>query len=141
MSASGRSVGLTISVTGPLSGIIVTLRHQRRILIGGHARGGSKRIADQLIDLDVHRGLASQKATDLRRLVAEVQADERALRSRQEELESHLLAAAATDWLAAAEKARYLLSLFAATPAAQDPRRQKLILNVLEDFRRLGLMD
>jgi anaerobic selenocysteine-containing dehydrogenase len=35
---------------------------------------------------------------------------------------SHLLAAAASNWDDAAEKARYLLDLFAATLAAQDPR-------------------
>jgi hypothetical protein len=32
----------------------------------------------------------------------------------------------------------YLLGLFAATPAAQDPRRQKLIASVLSDFERLS---
>jgi hypothetical protein len=40
-----------------------------------------------------------------------------------------------------AERARYLLSLFAATPAAQDPRRQTLIANVLDDFQRLSQID
>jgi hypothetical protein len=50
-----------------------------------------------------------------------------------------LIAFPAETWLDAAEKARYLLGLFVTTPAAQDPRRQKLIENVLEDFRRLGL--
>jgi hypothetical protein len=48
------------------------------------------------------------------------------------------VAAPAADWLEAAEKARYLLSLFAATQAAQDPRRQKLIASVLSDFERLS---
>jgi hypothetical protein len=90
------------------------------------------------IDLDQHRGMAAQKATDLRRLLADVEANERTLRLRQDELESHLLAAPAADWREAAEKARYLLNLFAATLAAQDPRRQKLIAAVLADFDRLG---
>ena len=36
-----------------------------------------------------------------------------------------------------AEKARYLLSLFAVTSEAQDPRRQTLIANLLDDFERL----
>jgi hypothetical protein len=90
------------------------------------------------IDLDQHRGMAAQKATDLRRLLAEVQANEKALRLRQDELESHLVAAPAASWCEAAEKARYLLNLFATTLAAQDPRRQKLIAAVLADFERLA---
>jgi hypothetical protein len=85
--------------------------------------------------------MEAQKATELRRLLAEVEKDATALRVRQDELESQLAAAPAGSWLEAAEKARYLLMLFAATPAAQDPRRQKLIQNVLEDLRRLGLPD
>jgi len=90
------------------------------------------------IDLDQHRGMAAQKATDLRRLLAEVEANEKLLRLRQDELESQLLAAPAADWHEAAEKARYLLNLFAATLSARDPRRQKLIAAVIADFRRLS---
>lgn len=93
---------------------------------------------DKTIDLDRHRGMASQKATELRRLLADVEANEKALRRRQGELESHLLAAPAANWHEAAEKAHYLLNLFAATPAAEDPRRQKLITAVLADFKRLS---
>jgi hypothetical protein len=95
-------------------------------------------MADKSIDLDHHRGMAAQKATDLRRLLAEVQDNERALRLRQDELESHLVAAPAANWQEAAEKARYLLNLFARTLAAEDPRRQKLIAAVLADFERLA---
>ena len=93
---------------------------------------------DKPIDLDRHRGMAAQKATELRRLIAEVQANETALRLRQDELELHLLAAPAASWRDAAEKARYLLDLFAGTLVAQDPRRQKLIAAVLDDFDRLA---
>jgi hypothetical protein len=82
--------------------------------------------------------MMAQKATELRRLLAEVEADERALQIRQEELEAHLLAAPALSWDDAAEKVRYLLKLFAATPAGQDPRRKTLIANVLDDFTRLA---
>ena len=82
--------------------------------------------------------MAAQKATDLRRLLADVEANEKALRLRQEDLEAHLLAAPAANWPEAAEKARYLLNLFASSPAAQDPRRQKLIAAVLDDFDRLA---
>ena len=95
-------------------------------------------MTDKTIDLDRHRGLASQKATELRRLLADVEANEKELRRRQGELESQLLAAPAANWHEAAEKAHYLLNLFAATPAAEDPRRQKLITAVLADFKRLS---
>jgi hypothetical protein len=90
------------------------------------------------IDLDQHRGMSAQKATGLRRLLADVEANEKALRLRQDELETHLLAAPAANWPEAAEKARYLLNLFAVTLAAQDPRRQKLVAAVLADFKRLA---
>jgi hypothetical protein len=95
-------------------------------------------MTDKPIDLDQHRGMSAQKATGLRRLLAEVEANERSLRLRQDELENQLLASPAANWHDAAEKARYLLSLFASSTAAQDPRRQKLIAAVLADFRRLS---
>ena len=95
-------------------------------------------MTDKAIDLDEHRGMAAQKATELRRLLADVEENEKALRLRQAELEAHLLAAPAANWHEAAEKARYLLNLFAATLAAQDPRRQTLIAAVLADFARLS---
>jgi len=93
---------------------------------------------DKPINLDEHRGMAAQKATELRRLLAEVAANEQALQLRQAELEAHLVAAPAADWFEAAEKARYLLGLFGATLAAQDPRKQTLIAAVLADFDRLS---
>lgn len=95
-------------------------------------------MTDQPISLDRHRGMAAQKATEVRRLLAEVEANESALRQRQDELEAQLMAAPAQCWSEAGDKARYLLKLFAATPIAQDPRRQKLIASVLEDFTRLS---
>ena len=95
-------------------------------------------MTDKTIDLDRHRGMAAQKATGLRRLLSEVEANEKALRLRQAELETHLVAAPAASWQEAAEKARYLLNLFANTLTAQDPRRQKLIAAVLDDFERLA---
>jgi len=95
-------------------------------------------MTDETINLDTRRGMAAQKATELRRLLADVEANEKTLRLRQAELESHLLAAPAANWHEAAEKARYLLNLFAATLAAQDPRRQTLIAAVLADFARLS---
>ena len=56
-------------------------------------------MTDKPINLDEHRGMAAQKATDLRRLLAEVAANEQAMRLRQAELEAHLVAAPAADWL------------------------------------------
>jgi hypothetical protein len=95
-------------------------------------------MTDKPIDLDQHRGMSAQKATGLRRLLAEVESNERSLRLRQDELETQLLASPAANWHDAAEKARYLLNLFSATLGAQDPRRQKLIAAVLADFKRLS---
>jgi hypothetical protein len=95
-------------------------------------------MTDETIRLDDRRGMAAQKATDIRRLVSEVEANERALRLRQDELELQLSAAPSLTWEDAAGKARYLLSLFASTQAAQDPRRQRLIADVLADFIRLS---
>jgi hypothetical protein len=93
---------------------------------------------DNTVDLDQHRGMAAQKATDLRRLLADVDANERALRIRQDELESHLVAAPAVNWVEAAEKARYLLRLFAGALPSEDTRRRNLIAAVLADFQRLS---
>ena len=95
-------------------------------------------MTDETINLDRHRGMAAQKATELRRLLADVETDQKALRLRQDELESHLVASPAANWSEAAEKARYLLNLFAASLTSEDPRKQKLIAAVLEDFKRLS---
>ena len=94
-------------------------------------------MTDQPTNLDAHRGMAAQKATDLRRLRSEVEADQEALRTRQAELEDLLTAAPAGDWHEAVEKARYLLGLFAQSLDASDLRRRKLIDRVLADFDHL----
>lgn len=94
-------------------------------------------MVDEPTSLDDHRGMMAQKATDLRRMRAEVEADQRALKDRQDALEAMLVAVPATTWPEAAEKARYLLGLLATTPAGQDPRRLQLIQDVLSDFDRL----
>jgi hypothetical protein len=95
-------------------------------------------MTDKPVELDQHRGMAAQKATDLRRLLAEVVANERALRATQAELEAQLIAAPASTWEEAADKVRYLLSAFAATSSGQEPRRKTLIKAVLDDFSRLS---
>jgi hypothetical protein len=95
-------------------------------------------IMDKPVQLDEHRGMAAQKSTEVRRRNHEVEADQAALRSRQEEFERHAVAAPSTTWLEAAEKAQYLIQLFAATPEGRDPRRQELIARVLDDFAILS---
>ena len=95
-------------------------------------------MTDKTIELDGHRGMAAQKATEIRRQVADVAAQASALRGRQEALETQMLAGQAATWDEAAQKAIYLIHLFAGTAEAQDPRRQKLIAALLEDFRRLS---
>jgi len=95
-------------------------------------------MTDEPIVLDQRRGMAAQKATEIRRRLTEVNADQAALRERQGELEKVLAAAPAQTWLEATEKARYLIDLFAATAQGQDPRRRRLIESVLDDFKRLS---
>jgi hypothetical protein len=95
-------------------------------------------MTDKTIDLDLHRGMAAQHATDLRRLVSEVEANQAALRRGQEEVERRLLERAAETWPQAAEKARYLLGLFDTSTAGGDARIARLIANVLDDFDRLS---
>ena len=95
-------------------------------------------MTDRPVDLDDHRGMAAQKSTEIRRNLHEVQADQAALRGRQDEFERYAVAAPSATWAGASAKARYLIQLFAATPDAQDPRRQELIATVLEDLARLS---
>jgi hypothetical protein len=95
-------------------------------------------VTDKTVELDQHRGMAAQKATDLRRLLAEVAANEQALRATQDALEAQLVAAPASNWQEVADKVRYLLSVLAATPGGQDPRRKVLIQAVLDDLSRLA---
>jgi hypothetical protein len=92
---------------------------------------------DDPVALDEHRGMAAQRATEIRRRLSEVQSDHAALRERQAEFEAFLLVGPATTWVEAAVKARYLLQLFAATSEGQDVRRQQLIASVLDDLARL----
>src|SRR5690349_17238463 len=101
-----------------------------------HASEHNSRVpmVEETTNLDEHRGMMAQKATELRRLRAEVEADQAALRARQQELEVLLAAAPATNWAEAVEKARYLLDLFSQTAEGDDPHRRTLIGRVLADF-------
>ncbi|THD59186.1 MAG: hypothetical protein E7813_25100 [Bradyrhizobium sp.] len=90
------------------------------------------------VDLDKHRGMAAQKATDIRRILADVEANAKLLRDHQDVVEIQLLAAPATSWIEAAAKARYVLNLYAAQLAPADTRHRDLVAAVLADFTRLS---
>ena len=90
------------------------------------------------VDLDSHRGMAAQKATDLRRAVAEVETHVRELRDREAELENRMMSVPATSWPEAAVKARHLLNLYAASLPSEDTRHRALVAALFDDFARLG---
>ena len=95
-------------------------------------------MTDTPVDLDKHRGMKSQKATDIRRVLAEAEANAKVLRDRQAVLESQLLSAPAASWPEAAAKARYVLNLYAAGLSATDTHHRDLVAAVLADFARLS---
>jgi hypothetical protein len=95
-------------------------------------------MTDTPVDLDKHRGMASQKATDIRRVLAEVEANAKIQRDRQGILESQLLSTQAASWPEAAAKARYVLNLYAAGLAPTDTHHRDLVAAVLADFARLS---
>jgi len=90
------------------------------------------------VDLDKHRGMAAQRATDIRRVVADVEAKAHILRSQQGAAEIQLLAVPSSSWAEAAAKARYVLNLYAASLAAADTHHRDLVAAVLADFTRLS---
>ena len=94
-------------------------------------------MVDEPLDLDSHRGMAAQKATDIRRALAEVETRARELRERQTSVEDYLLSAPAASWPEVAIKARYVLKLYAAGLSPEDTRHRDLVAVILEDFARL----
>ena len=93
---------------------------------------------DNPVDLDRHRGMAAQKATDIRRVLAEVEANAKLLRDRQGAVEIQLLAVPAASWPEAAAKARYVLNLYAAGLAPDDTHHRDLVGAIMADFARLS---
>jgi hypothetical protein len=93
---------------------------------------------DDPIELDTHRGMAAQKATEDRRNTAGVEADRVMLRQHQDDLEDALSSGPAATWEEAGRKAHYLITVFAGTAEGQDPRYKKLIAGSLEDIQRLS---
>ena len=95
-------------------------------------------MTDDAINLDQHRGAAGRMASEIRRhCLKEFEADQQALRRRQEELEAQLLAEPAETGPGAAAKAQYLIRRYACTSEAQDARRKQLIERALGDLARL----
>jgi hypothetical protein len=90
------------------------------------------------IELDKHRGMAAQKATDIRRVLADVEANAKLLRDKQGVVEIQLLAVPAASWPEAVAKARYVLNLYAAGLAPTDTHHRDLVTAVLADFTRLS---
>lgn len=95
-------------------------------------------MTDHTVDLDKHRGMAAQKATDLRRALAEVETHLRELRERETALENQLLTVPAASWPEAAAKARYLLNIYAASLPSEDTRHRALVAALFDDFARLS---
>ena len=94
-------------------------------------------MSNEPLDLDKHRGMAAQKATDLRRTLVEIENHAKELRDRQTVLENQLMSLAAGTWPEAAAKARYVLNLYVATLSAEDTRHRNLVAAVFDDFARL----
>ena len=95
-------------------------------------------MTDKPLDLDKHRGMAAQKATDIRRVLAEVENNARDLRERQGALENQLLSVPAVSWPDAAAKARYVLNLYTAGLAPADTHHRDLVAAVFADFARFS---
>jgi len=95
-------------------------------------------VTDEPLDLDKHRGMAAQKANDIRRVLADVESNARDLRERQGVLESQLLSVPAASWSEAVAKARYVLNLYAAGLAPADTHHRDLVAAVFADFARLS---
>jgi hypothetical protein len=95
-------------------------------------------VSDKPLDLDSHRGMAAQKATDMRRILADVENNAKSLRDRQGLLENQLLLVPAASWPEAAAKARYVLNLYVAGLAPDDTHHRDLVAAVFADFTRLS---
>lgn len=94
-------------------------------------------VSEDPIELDKHRGMAAQKATDIRRVVTEIEANAKLLRDRQGAVEMQILAVPAASWSEAVAKARYVLNLYAAGLPPTDAHHRDLVAAVLADLTRL----
>ena len=95
-------------------------------------------MTDGPIPLDEHRGMMAQKETEQRRHTAAVEADQAALRQRQDDLHARLAATPAADWGELEVKVRHLVEVFSDRPESLEPRVAVLIQSILTDFSLLG---
>lgn len=98
----------------------------------------ARRMTKEPFDLDKHRGMNAQKATDLRRTLVEIENHARELRDRQTAIENQLLSLPAETWQEAAAKARYVLNLYLASLSTEDTRHRNLVAAIFDDFARLS---
>jgi hypothetical protein len=98
----------------------------------------ARRVSETPIELDRHRGMAAQKATDIRRVLADVEANAKLLRDKQRVVEIELFAVPAASWSEAAAKARYVLNLYSDSLAPTDTHHRELVSAVLADLTRLS---
>ncbi len=73
----------------------------------------------------------------MRRLRLEVEAEPAVASMRRQELEALFATSPSLTWPEAAEKARYLIGLFAGTAEAATPLRRRLVTSALKDVERL----
>ena len=94
---------------------------------------------DDPVELDERRGLAAQRAAEIRRRrFVRQEADSASLRDRHQEIDRILTSAPAAGWLEAADNARVLIRLLAYGSVAQDRHYQALIARVLLELDNLS---
>ncbi len=95
-------------------------------------------MTDDTIQLDRHRGMSAQKATEARRKLKEIRAEQAALSTRQEEFEKVLLLAPSITFKDVAAKSQYLLELYARDCEVCDTRRLSAIRLVLAELEKFS---
>ncbi|SDI40566.1 hypothetical protein SAMN05216338_102211 [Bradyrhizobium sp. Rc2d] len=95
-------------------------------------------MTDLPVDVDKRRGMAAQKATHLRRALADIEANLREVREREADLENRMMTVPAASWPEAAVKARHLLNLYAASLPGEDTLHRALVAALFDDFARLS---
>ena len=83
--------------------------------------------------------MAAQKATDIRRVLADVEANAKLLRDKQGVVEIQLLAVPAASWPEAVANARYVRNLYSAGLSPTDTHHRDLVAAVLADVARLSV--
>src|SRR5260221_9919809 len=97
------------------------------------------RVSNEPLELDKHRGMAEQKATDIRRILAEVENNAKAQRDREGILENQLLSGPAASWPETDAKSLYVLNLYVAGLTLSATHHSVLVAPVLADLFRLSV--